>query len=189
MEINNTEILTMLFDSFKDGVNAPTETINAYISNLSDIPAPILKAGVIKSINACKFFPKIAEVRENCKEFYADVTGQRIKNHAEAWSEVMEKIRSVGINRIPTWSTPEINLAVKAFGWLSLCVLEERDLNTARAQFRDIYKAICERANNKAENEQIFNKLTTKEKKQLQASKDFVKQISENIKKIGGKKD
>jgi len=177
MGLTRKQILNLLFDAYKTGSNVSVETIAAYNSLLADMPTVVLKAGIVKSIKNCKFLPTIAEIRYHSQNFVGDVTGEKIKDYAEAWAEVMENMRNLGVAKAPKWSTKEIEKAVNTLGWYELCTVEAKDLNIIRAQFKAIYNAVCERSKNATENKAIFNALSEPERKQIQKTDDLVKKL------------
>ena len=58
-------------------------------------------------------------------------------------------------------------MAAEHFGKYELCTLQVDDMNTARAQFMRIYKAIVERARDKKANWQVMKSLSQSQAKAL----------------------
>ncbi|MGE4178090.1 MAG: hypothetical protein AB7G65_19875 [Thermoleophilia bacterium] len=62
-----------------------------------------------------------------------------------AWAEVGRQIRRVGYLGQPEFTDQALAEAVASFGWRALCAVEEDQLQTARAQLRDLYRAARQR--------------------------------------------
>lgn len=180
---NREDLFILLLDAYKSGGNVSEDTIITYGMMLADVPFPALKAGIIKCIAICKYFPTIAEIRTAAQEVAVEVSGTKLKDFAEAWSEVTEAVKKIGYYGKPTWSSQEIEEAVQAFGWIELCTVEQKDINVVRAQFKGIYNAICDRSEQKDHNLQAFCSLSAAEKKQLNPAEKITKEIT-IVKKI-----
>ena len=173
------DILNLLLGSYKTSANVTVDTIQTYSMMLADIPTPALKVGIVKCIGSCKFFPTIAEIREASQTFVEEVNGTRLKDYAEAWDEVYYNMQHTGAYRVPKWSTEEIKKVVDIFGWVSLCKVEEDKIAMVRAQFRGYYQAVLERSKENNKNKQMYKALPEKEREQLQATDNFIKQLAE----------
>ena len=133
------------------------ETIQVYSIALSELSEVELTAGVLKCMRTCKFFPSIAEIMEASHDMVKVVTGTKEKSSDEAWNEVCKQRIKCWPHKTPIFSTPEIEQTVSAMGWVSLCVAEEEDLGTIRAQFRGFYEAACKRSKDKRINDNVIS--------------------------------
>lgn len=116
-------------------------TIAVYARMLRDVPATEADEALEDILSQCKFFPTIAEIRQTVSERRLGLAAD-----AAAWGEVMAQVRESGIYREPSWSSAVIAQAVHAVGWRNVCLCEESQLNTLRAQFERMYRAYRERA-------------------------------------------
>lgn len=180
-DMKRDEVLMLLFNAYKGSANIEVETIKTYTLMLADIPLNVLFPAVRKCINTCKFLPSIAEIREAAKAFKSDVDGTRQKDYAEAWSEVEKALKEVGYYGKPEWSSPEIEKAVQAMGWMELCCMEGEAVNTTRAQFRQIYEIFCKRSTEEASHQALFQALPQAEQAKLGPSQSFVDGLTKKL--------
>jgi hypothetical protein len=123
--------------------NIPPATMQAWAELLEDIPADALMAAAKQHAVTSKWPPTLAELRQPAQQ----TTRQALPTFAEAWDEVMERIRSGGSWHLPTWSHPLIERTVAGMGgWLVMCSMPVDETATWRAQFRDMFAAYANRA-------------------------------------------
>ncbi len=143
-KVQKAKVLTTMFACFgqaNDGVR-----IASYVQMLDDIPADVLSVVCKKATLESKFLPTIAELIESARSIAGSVNeSNRVKSWDEAWQEIQTQIDRVFIYEKPVFSRPEIEMAVKRYGWADLCTTPAKDWRTAHAQLREIYKTICER--------------------------------------------
>lgn len=121
------------------GVTPQKERIQIYTDFLSEqLSAEQLKAAIPLIFSKCKFFPSIAEIVEIAK-------GSDLDNAHESVELIFRALREFGFYRAKEAkeSLPEnIWNIIQAFGgWSELCRIENSQLNTARAQLREIAKS------------------------------------------------
>lgn len=64
----------------------------------------------------------------------------------EAWREVLEGVRKFGSYVRPEWSSEHVSALVHALGGLrAICMMQESQMPTIRAQARDMWAAISKR--------------------------------------------
>ena len=114
---------------------------------LGDLPLDNLEKAIIKIIVSKKFFPSISEIRSEAVSFAAPVHPQP----EEAWAEVMAQLDPY---RTPHYSDPLIQRAVKAVGYLNLCMSER--IGVERAHFLQIYGAFLQTDTNRQQNEAVM---------------------------------
>jgi hypothetical protein len=114
---------------------------------LGDLPLDNLEKAIIKIIVSKKFFPSISEIRSEAVSFAAPVHPQP----EEAWAEVMAQLDPY---RTPHYSDPLIQRAVKAVGYLNLCMSER--IGVERAHFLQIYGAFLQTDTNRRQNEAVM---------------------------------
>ena len=75
-----------------------------------------------------------------------EINGADILPWDEAWKEIEKEMHDTFVYGKPQFSRPEIEKAVKAFGWQELCEVTIKELPVVRAQLRDMYNGICEQS-------------------------------------------
>lgn len=150
-KVQKAKMLTTMFACFgqaQDGVR-----IASYVQMLDDIPADVLSVVCKKATLEKKFLPTIAELIESARSIAGSMDdSNRVKTWDEAWAEIQRQIDKVFIYEKPVFSRPEIEQAVKRYGWTDLCTTPAKDWRTAHAQLREIYKTICERSKEESVN-------------------------------------
>jgi hypothetical protein len=126
----------------------PTEltdaTIKVYEKYLADIEPDDLKVAIEECVATCKFFPRIAEIREKAGENALRREG--VPSAADAWAEVQREIRAKGFYQAPEFSHPLVREAMHAAGgWAHLTGPDEPNLETVRAQYMRIYDSMLKR--------------------------------------------
>ncbi len=103
-------------------------TVYAYAFGLADLDHAAAKEAVRSLMQTSRFLPTIAEVRERAVE-------QRVAlpSPEEAWGIVRRAIGALGMYRTPVFDCDEIQAAVNAIGWRSICT-EDNEAST-RARF------------------------------------------------------
>lgn len=114
---------------------------------LGDLPLDNLEKAIIKIIVSKKFFPSISEIRSEAVSFAAPAHPQP----EEAWAEVMAQLDPY---RTPHYSDSLIHRAVKAVGYLNLCMSER--IGVERAHFLQIYGAFLQTDTNRRQNEAVM---------------------------------
>ena len=132
-------------------------TIKVYIAALSCLGDAELTAAVMKCLRTCKFFPSIAEIMEQADNMVQVATGTKHKTNDEAWNEVLKQMNDAFIYRKPIFSTPEIETAALAMGWIGMCETETKDMGTIRAQFLRMYESVCSRKKEEKIDGQVFD--------------------------------
>lgn len=136
--------ITMLFGSYGQGSDA--ERMAIYVEMLADIPADVLDKVCKKAVYESKYLPSIAELVQSANNFIGEMVGQTILPWDEAWKEIEKEMHDTFVYGKPQFSRPEIEKAVKAFGWQELCEVTIKELPIVRAQLRDMYNGICEQS-------------------------------------------
>ena len=93
--------------------------------------------------------------------------GDGQKDAGQAWEEVMRLVKTCHMYKPWTYSTPEVEQAVKQFGKMELISLEESAMNTARAQFRNIYNGVLARKKEREQNKAVLTKMGIQLEEQL----------------------
>jgi hypothetical protein len=120
-------------------VNLARETVEVYGKFLADLPFEAGYAAAMDLISTNKWLPTVAELRRRAFTLMPET---HIPTAAEAWAEVVDQVQSLGSYRLPAFSHPVIERAVKALGWRELCLTE--NLQADRAHFLQIYEAFRE---------------------------------------------
>lgn len=110
---------------------------------LGDLDFRIAENAIAEHISTSPFPPSISEIRAKCTARKID-----IPDWGEAWGKVNKAIQRYGSYR-ETEAMESLDEttreAVKRIGFRNLCITDQENLETDRAQFRDIYKAIARR--------------------------------------------
>lgn len=110
------------------------ETIRVYKEMLKDLDAHMLEQAALAHIATSKFFPSISELRDKVSSLVERAC--QVPPAAEAWGEVMQKIRTCGHilygGSVPEFSHPLIGRVVSYLGWNDLCLSENSIADRAR---------------------------------------------------------
>lgn len=151
----NAKIIASMFACYgqgQDGVRIAT-----YVSVLSDIPTDILSKVCKKMVLESKFLPSVAEIVEASRSLIGSMDeSQRVKPWAEAWQEIEHQLQTAFVYEKPVFSTPEIEKAVKCYGWHELCETPSKDFRIAKAQLRDMYSQVCARSKEESVNNYVL---------------------------------
>lgn len=115
------------------------ETVEIYCRALADIPPEVLDAAAMACLATCKFFPTIAELRDQA----AAVASRAHPSAIEAWGIVMEQVRQHSIYTPHHFDDPLIARLVESIGWYTLCTTT--DVAITRAHFTNAYKVLLDR--------------------------------------------
>ena len=141
----NAKIIASMFACYGQGQDGVR--IAAYTNLLSDLPTDILSKVCRKLTLEAKFLPSVAEIVEASRSLMGSLDeSQRVKTWAEAWNEIEKQMQDAFVYAKPKFSTPEIERAVKMYGWHELCETPSKDMRIAKAQLRDMYHEVCEKA-------------------------------------------
>ena len=143
------------------------EGLIIYAKALSSLSVAEINAAMLKLMRTCKFFPTVAEIFEQATVMKDFASGKELPSPDEAWAEVQREVRHKHLYHEWEFSCPEVKVAVEHFGKFELCTLQIDDMNTARAQFMRIYKAVVERARDKKANWQVMKSLPQNQVKEL----------------------
>lgn len=156
-EQNRSEIIkhmAVLFGAYGQAADIDRQKI--YVADLSDFPAELVGAACKKLRYEAKFLPTISEIVEAAKSLTATSTGKRLPSWLEAQREIEAQIRAAGMYKSPTFSCKEIEQAVKAYGWLNICLASDRMMPTIWAQLRKNYEQYCQRKQQDAVNSYVL---------------------------------
>lgn len=113
---------------------------------LADLPLPCVEKALLKIVMTHKFFPAVSEVREAAAELSMNVH----PTAEEAWAEVMAQLDPY---QAPSYSDPLVHRAVKAVGYINLCMSEH--IGVERAHFLQIYASFLRREQDQAVNDSV----------------------------------
>ena len=140
-----------LLETAYPGFNVPKVTAELYIDYLQTIDLETAKQAIRRVIQTSKFFPTIAEIRENVVK----VSPQLLPQSDQAWLEVMQQLSDAGYYKQPKWSCDAVKDAVKAIGWTTLCRSE--NIAIERAHFLKIYDGISNRYKDDQVNREVLS--------------------------------
>lgn len=177
-DVERTEIIGMLFGAYGQSNDGQRQAI--YSKMLSDIPNSVLRKAVKKIILENKFVPAISEIVEAARSLIAEMDEtKRVKPWHEAWAEIQNQMHEAFVYKKPVFSTPEIEAAANAFGWMALCTSLEKDMPIVRAQVRQFYENACKR---KAEADMNGYVLGTKPEGFIQANDVLIRLTTRDMK-------
>jgi hypothetical protein len=104
-----------------DDVDTLKATCAVYEIMLADLPFPVLQEAAVRHVAISRFFPTVAELREQALRCGADVL-----DPAEAWQVVRDRMLSgtTTPTRTPDFGDSLIQRTVEALGWRDLCLSE-----------------------------------------------------------------
>jgi hypothetical protein len=115
-------LLTLQYPDYGRGMSLEDSTtaLKLYARLLADIDPELLKAATLHHIATSKWFPKVSELREAALGL---VTHDELSAE-EAWGEVKQAMHRYGYYRLPEFTQPLIEQAIKIIGWRNLCASE-----------------------------------------------------------------
>ena len=121
-------------------------THEVYYQTLGDLPLAQLKAAVQSYIAQDTPWPPSAGQLRNAAFDLVEIVEDKLDANV-AWGEVVRKIGTDGHVRIPQFSDPNIDAAVKAIGgWRYICFSPEDAMVSNRARFVTAYEVLVRRA-------------------------------------------
>jgi hypothetical protein len=146
----------------------PQSKINAgslvvYARALSVLNTAEIDAAMLKLMRTMKFFPTVAEIFEQVEDVKRFASKTEVPSADEAWHEAMNLSKARGLYAKWEYSSEEVRKAVEHFGRREICVLEEKDVNVARAQFMRIYETVLRRGQNRQANASVLHTLPKKQ--------------------------
>lgn len=138
-----------------------------YVMSLDDLSFAEVRAALTRLTKTAKFFPTVAEIYEAAESVKNTAQGTAELDAWQAWEEAIRLVKTCHMYKPWSFSTPEVEQAVKQFGKMELISLEESAMNTARAQFRNIYNGIMSRKKEQEQNKDVLAKLGIEAEKQL----------------------
>lgn len=172
----------LLFAAYRQHDDA---AIKVYAAMLDDVPVGLLQKTVKKCITESKFLPSIAEIRVAAQSLMAMVDPSR---KVKTWQEAQKEI-SQGMVRTwykgclgdipmdhpeygqpcePYWTTKEIEMTVKSYGWDNLMLAMADDMPTIWAQLRRLYEQACQSKAEREVNEYVLGSDSVRLKEVLQ---------------------
>lgn len=146
---------------------ADEDTLLLYVMALDDVPFVEFRAALTKLLKTARFFPTIAEICETAESLHHTMNDDKELDAGQAWEEAMRLVRTCHVYKEWTYSTPDVEQAVKQFGKQELCALEMDGVGTARAQFRRIYDDVVSRRKEREQNKKVLERLGITAEKQL----------------------
>jgi len=140
------------------------DTLIIYARALSRLSTNEIEAAMMKLLDTLAYFPAVSQIMEAAKSIKITADGNTVPAAAEAWGEVMQQARKNGMDRKWEFSCPEVEYTLKMYGGKSMiCMMEERDMPTCRAQFMRMYNEIVERKRTERENQEVLDRLPKKQ--------------------------
>lgn len=147
----------VLFGAFGQVADEDRQLI--YVADLEDFPAELVGVACKKLRYEAKFLPTISEIVDACKSLVATSSGKKLPSWLEAQHEIEKQMLDAGIYKKPAFSCKEIEQAVKAYGWLNICMANTSSMSTVWAQVRKLYEQAC-----KYQREDATNRYVLKDK-------------------------
>ena len=154
------QILAACLKAFPSS-KADEETILLYITALDELSFWQVKAALLKLLRTARFFPTVSEILEAAEDVERTAGDNELPTPAEAWEEAMSLVKTCHMYKAWMFSCPEVEKAVEQFGKESLVQLNQNEVGTARAQFRNIYKSVIEKEKAKRHNAEVLRQMGT----------------------------
>lgn len=151
--------MAVLFGAY--GQSGDIDRQKIYVADLADFPAELVGAACKKLRLESHFLPTISEIVEAARSLTATNTGKRTPTWLEAQREIEKQLNIAGNYRKPEFSCKEIEQAVKAYGWLNLCMANHSSISNAWHQIGKLYEQAC-----KCQREEATNRYILKDKPQ-----------------------
>jgi len=117
--------------------NMSRDQIELYVRHLSDLDDATLMQASSNLICLLRFFPKVAEMREEAVRI--TLGGEFAPHPVSAWREVLEGIQTHGRTSVPSWSHVAIGAALdQVGGWRRVC--DSQLIEAERSKFCDVYE-------------------------------------------------
>ena len=113
------------------------DQIELYVRYLSDLDDGTLKQAAANLICLLRFFPKVAEMREEAVRI--DLGGEFAPHPVSAWREVLAGIQAHGRASVPSWSHQAIGVALDQIGGYRR-VCDSQLVEAERSKFCDVYE-------------------------------------------------
>lgn len=147
--------MAILFAAY--GQAGDSNRMIVYDEMLKDVPIGLLDKACRKVIAESKFLPSVAEILAAARSLIGtQQPAERVKPFGEAWEEIERAMFSTPWGRYPDFSTAEITITVKRFGWHDLRTVTSEDVKIVRAQIRKIYEEVCSQGRNESTNQSIL---------------------------------
>ena len=146
--------LGLLFGAFGQSADEDRQLI--YITDLQDFPAELVGAACKKLRYESKFLPTISEIVEACQSLVATSSGKKLPSWLEAQREIEKQLADAGIYKKPKFTCKEIEQAVRAYGWLNICLSSNASMSTVWAQVRKLYEQACKCGREEATNHYVL---------------------------------
>ena len=146
--------MAVLFGAYGQSTDIDRQKI--YVADLADFPAELVGVACKKLRYEVKFLPTISEIVDATKSLVATSTGKRLPSWLEAQAEIEGQIRASGLYKAPKFSCKEIEKAVKAYGWLNICLASDKMMPTIWVQLRKNYEQYCQRKQQDAINSYVL---------------------------------
>jgi len=118
--------------------------VETYVRYLDDLSFDALMLAIMELANTEEYLPSIAKLRSAT---VALIPGNKIPTADEAWRELPNELRRVGLRRSeelqPVFSHPAILEAADSLSWEALVYYEKPAI--LQSQFAKIYETIAER--------------------------------------------
>lgn len=150
-------------------INGKDKMYATYALALADLPANVVALAMKKLSRSSKYWPSVAEIWETCEDIVHEAQGVHEATESEAWAEVQQQTKTAWVNKTPVFSSVEIELAAKRYGWHELCMLQSNEVGIARAQFGRYYTEIMTQKKQNAEMNRLLLSATQAQKNQLAA--------------------
>ena len=113
------------------------DQIELYVRHLADLDDATLMQAAANLICLLRFFPKVAEMREEAVRI--DIGGEFAPHPVSAWREVLDGIQVYGRGTVPPWSHQAIGAALDQIGGYRR-VCDSQLIEAERSKFCDVYE-------------------------------------------------
>lgn len=137
-------VLTAVNDAWQPPRPFGVETVRLFAATVGDVPPEAAAAAVVSLVEEGReFVPSLGVLLRRARE----IAGLAPADDFDAvWDEVMRAVRRTGSWGSPKWTSPDVARLVESIGWRAFCATAEEDLPVVRAQMRDFWATIRQRA-------------------------------------------
>lgn len=139
-----TEHIAMMFVAYGQGDDIDRQLL--YVDDLKDFPADLIEAACRKVRYESKdnFLPSVGKIVDACQNLTNTATGNKQLSWVEAQAEIQAAVGKYGFYNKPKFSRPEIEQAVKAFGWTLFCTARADNMAFVWSQIKANYEKACQ---------------------------------------------
>lgn len=145
-------VMATLFNGFT------ADKIKAYDELLADLDENLVSAAISQLVKTSEFPPTVAAIRKEAERIYMVANGKDLESIGRTWQAVLTAVKRYGWYGVPMpgggyksvdFGDPDINEAVRRYGWHTLCETPADKMGVAYKQFTDVYAEVVKERKSK----------------------------------------